>query len=307
MNLLERTVKIKIAYIISAYKLPNLLIRIVERLQADNVVFFIHVDKKTSTAFFNDIKDRLGSYKNVNFLERHICNWGDFGHVKATLKGISALLSQDIVFDYVILLTGQDYPIKSTEDINSFFLKNKGKSFMSFVRLPDKNWDVVDRLERRFFYLGALHVGLPLRIEGGRFAPLNPLKKFINIFFPKRSFVSNMQPYGGLSYWALSNEAIRYVMNFLEAHPEYERFFKSTLISDEFFFQTILMNSPLKEEVVNNSYRYLIWYGKSRNPGVLTMADFSHLCSSDCLFARKFDPKVDEEILDMIDSVLLNK
>ena len=37
----------KIAYIITAYKLPDLLVRLVQRLNTEETSFFIHVDKKT--------------------------------------------------------------------------------------------------------------------------------------------------------------------------------------------------------------------------------------------------------------------
>jgi hypothetical protein len=67
---------------------------------------------------------------NVTFLKRHKCYWGDFGHVRATLEGIAYLFNNEIEFDYLILLTGQDYPIKPNREIETLLRRSNGKQFM---------------------------------------------------------------------------------------------------------------------------------------------------------------------------------
>jgi hypothetical protein len=41
----------------------------------------------------------------------------NFGHVRATLKGLADVLERRVDFDYVVLLTAQDYPLRSAADI----------------------------------------------------------------------------------------------------------------------------------------------------------------------------------------------
>ena len=56
---------------------------------------------------------------NIYFLKRHTCYWGDFNIVKATCEGIKEIVKSGINFDYAILLSGQDYLIKSTTQIET--------------------------------------------------------------------------------------------------------------------------------------------------------------------------------------------
>jgi hypothetical protein len=42
----------------------------------------------------DDTVEALGSLANVTFLARHACYWGDFGHVRATNKGINEIMGR---------------------------------------------------------------------------------------------------------------------------------------------------------------------------------------------------------------------
>ena len=76
-----------IAYVISAHELPSQLVRLVNRLDALNTSFLIHVDKKIDDVTFREMRVGLAMKPNVPFLTRHVFNWGDFGHVVATIIG----------------------------------------------------------------------------------------------------------------------------------------------------------------------------------------------------------------------------
>ena len=65
------------------------------------------------------------------------------------------------------------------------------------------------------------------------------------------------------------------------------------------FFHTILLNSPFKHEIVNDNKRYIDF--DDSHPTILTAKDYEKLKRSGKLFARKFEPKVDKEILDKLD------
>ena len=114
------TSSVEIAYIISAYKYPEQLTRLVSRLNTGGVHFFIHVDKKTENGIYLQAANALSQFPNVYFLKRHRCYWGGFGHVRASLKGIAAVAARKLPVDYLILLTGQDYPIVDKRADNGF-------------------------------------------------------------------------------------------------------------------------------------------------------------------------------------------
>src|SRR5512133_3964658 len=115
-----------IAYIISAYKNPEQLIRLILRLCTEQTTFLVHVDKKADREVYNKIVEGTKHLPNVHFLKRYDCYWGEFGHVQASLEGIRELRKQKISFDYVFLLTGQDYPIKTNAQIQDFLQYHKG-------------------------------------------------------------------------------------------------------------------------------------------------------------------------------------
>jgi hypothetical protein len=281
-----------LAYIISAYRYPHQLMRLVRRLHAPGTSFFLHLDKKAGPAIARQVADGLRPLAGVHLLPRHDCYWGDFGHVAATLKGIDALLRTGADFDYAVLLTGQDYPIKSNDHIRRFLAAHRGALFLDHFPLPHDAWQHggLDRIEAWHLRLKGRHVTL----GRGQLIPF------------RRRFPGSFRPFGGSSYWCLPRRAVEYIAAFTRRKPGFVRFFKLVDVPDELFFQTILMNSPLREAVVNDDLRYIDWRDPDAgSPAVLGVADFEALAASPKLFARKFDVTVDGRVLDLIDELLL--
>ena len=299
----------KIVYIISAYKLPDQLVRLVRVLNSDSTSFYIHVDKKTPKEIFERMKKPLKSIPNVHFLKRHLCNWGDFGHVRATLKGISKIFEEGSDFDYVVLLTGQDYPIKSNRQISDFLQKSEGKSFMSYAPLPFTGFGKNGGLDRinywHFFCFSRYHFIFP------HMNMLNnpKLNELLNIIMKKikkqRKFPLNLKPYGGGAYWCLSRACIEHITEFVRENKDFVNFFKYVYIPDEVFFQTILVNSSLKRIIVNDDLRYVDWSNPAQRPEILSKKNYNQFFHTQNLFARKFDITKDEEVLDIIDNEIL--
>jgi Core-2/I-Branching enzyme len=272
----------RIAYVISAYKYPRQLGRLVRRLSTPTSSFSIHVDRKSLPAIFRAMVTETEGVPNVRFLPRHVSHWGGFGHVHASLKGIADAIERDLPFDYVVLLTGQDYPLRSAAAIEDFLGDGDARSFMNYWPLPHSPWGPRGGLERledwhivTFF---RFHLALPLR----------------------RSVPGGLVPYGGGAYWCFSREVVEYVHDFVHRNPEYVRFFKHALIPDEHFFHTIVLNSPLRDTVVNDNLRFIDW-SEVPGPTVLRIEHLPKLLESGKLFARKFDASVDAQVLDALD------
>jgi hypothetical protein len=113
-----------------------------------------------------------------------------------------------------------------------------------------------------------------------------------------------MRPFGGPGYWCITKECAQYINKFVKENPRYVRFFKYAYISDEIFFHTIIMNSNFASNVVNDDLR-CIDISTGTGPKIWQKHDFEVLCESKALIARKFDTSIDPEILDLIDSKLL--
>jgi hypothetical protein len=277
----------------------------VKRLDTDGVSFFIHVDKKTDEQTYRSMVDPLRDCANVSFLERCTCNWGDYGHVRATLRGIEQILTGGVQCDYVILITGQDYPIKSNRHIQQFLEESDGRSFIYYFTKQAPwagNWD--ERHLYWHFSWGGRHFAFPKADMFERPAlsrVWNVLARGIPL---RRKMPGGLEPFYGSSYWCLSRECIEYIHQFVQNNKAFPRFFRHVSIPDEIFFQTILLNSTLKERLVNDDMIYTDFSQHLAHPAILGKNDFHRLMSRGELFARKFDATVDGEVLDMIDAAI---
>ncbi len=292
-----------IAYVISAYRLPHQLVRLVSRLQDEGVTFLVHVDAKSGHEVMGPILEKLGGRPDVHLLDRHPCHWGDFGHVEASLKGIRRIVERRIPCDRVVLLTGQDYPVTDRAAIREFFEAHPDSEYLEHFPLPREGWfqGGMPRLEHWHFWWGGRHIELPVN---SRRIPAKP--QFIGRILPKRRpLPSGLRPYGGGGYWSLSREAVEYIHAFLGQDPAYCRYFRRVYIPDEIFFQTLLLNSPLRDRVVNDDLRYTVWRDDARSPAVLGVGDVADIRASQALFARKFDTGVDARVLDLLDEACL--
>jgi hypothetical protein len=96
------------------------------------------------------------------------------------------------------------------------------------------------------------------------------------------------------------------LLTFSQRHPELLHFHRWSLLPDEMFFQTALLNDPshdIRASLVNNCLRYIDWDNPNpSSPATITEKHFEHLKNSSCLFGRKFDTNKDSLVLDKIDA-----
>ena len=268
----------RLSFIVSAFHRPELLVRLVEKLGGRPC--YIHVDRRTSAEVYARMLDPLQHRAGVAFLPRHACHWGDFGHVEATLKGLKALST--VEYDYVALLTGQCYPLRSVGQMEAELSGCQGKSLMEATPFPLDRWSRED--------------GGYKRIDRFHF-PYWLFEKRIWIKLWRRKIPYGLNPYGGSGYWCISRPCAEYILKFVETHPDYVNFSRTTYAPDEFFFQTILANSPFRDQLVSKPIHYIEWPG----PKILADEDLDRVFASNRWFARKF---ADTTVLDKIDDRL---
>lgn len=279
----------RVAHLILTYTNPRQTERMIKRLSHENFDFYIHVDKKF------DINPHLflEAIPNVYFINnRTDVKWAGFSTVTATFECIKEIAASGITYDYINFLSGQDYPIKPADYINDFFMANSGKEFLSYRDIKNDWTEGLIRMENYF-------------LTSYSFPGKYRLESLINKILPKRQLPYNLHPYGKSMFWMLSPEIAMYVVNKVENDKKLKHFFSLCWASDEFVFQTILMNSVHKDKIVNNNYRYIDWSAGGANPKILNESDAEKLKDSEMLFARKFDMVKQPEILDIIDKNLL--
>ncbi|HUI06190.1 MAG TPA: beta-1,6-N-acetylglucosaminyltransferase [Verrucomicrobiae bacterium] len=298
-----------LAYIITAHKNPDQLVRLIERLDGEGTSFFVHVDKRTDARTYGRMVDGLRPLRNVCFLEKRFkCHYMTlFSAVQAVIEGMNELFQRQILFDYLIYLSGQDYPIKTKDQIKAVLENANGRSYLSYWPLPYEGTHPngariiqnATRIECWHMHLFDRYVRLPLRSNA-------LLSRTVNLFVPKRRrFPNSFKPYGGWAYWCLTRQHVNYIHNFIKLHPSFVRFFRFVKSADEICFQTILLNSPFKDWIINDDLRYVDWSTEDCHPKLLREGDLGNLRDSPKLFARKFDSQVDAKVLDLIDEQIL--
>ena len=282
----------KMAHLIMVHKNPSQVKRLIDTLAHEDFDFYIHLDKKADM----DEYAHLAAIPRVKFIEkRHWVRWASYRFTEAILQGVREILATDEQYDFINLLSGQDYPIKPVESIYNFFARHIGCSFLSFEREGSSWWShAITRVEQ-------------YHTTYFNFKGQYKLQAIANNVLPKRKFPLPYTLYGGPygSWWTMSNDCANYLIEFIDKNSKLRRFTQFTWGSDEFLISTILMNSPYKDRIVNDNYRYIDWSQGGANPKSLTVADANKLAHSHKLFARKFDINQDAEILDLIDQSLL--
>jgi len=281
----------RIAHIIITHKNPAQLERLIHKMQHPDFDFYIHLDKKVEIKIFEYLK----RIKGVNLIEnRIICNWGGHSTLQAMLNSLKEVLENDIFYDFYNLLSGQDYPLKSNDEIYTFFLENREKSFLFFETASDSKW--WEGAVKRFQKYHLTDYDFP-----GKFF----LEAIMNKVLPKRRFPMKMELYGGhkSSWWTLNNEAASYLVDFFKLDRHLDKFLKYCWGTDEFVIPTVLFNSPLKDNIVNNNLRYIDFLEGKASPKILEPDDITKMVNSNMLFARKFDIEVNTDVLDQLDQL----
>ena len=275
----------RLAHLILAHNNPFQLERLIKRLSTNRADVYIHLDKKSSLSEFK----HLLLLPNVFFINnRTNIGWGNYSMVEGTLKSFTEILQSNIKYSHINLLSGHDYLLKSVAELEDFLFANKEHSFLEYLSIYNEWQESKERITK--YSLGDLKI--PFKYT---------LQKWVNQLFPDRTIPNQMEPYGRSQWMTLTPQAIKYVMEYLKKNPNVLRFFKRTWGVDELIFQTILLNSPLKDSIINNNLRFIEFEKNAVNPRILTQADAKALLDSGKFIARKFSLEQSPEIFQLLD------
>lgn len=273
-----------IAYFILVHRYPEQFRRMFNAIwHADNH-YLIHVDKRSGIALQKEIAVFLSGYPNASLLKSENMQWGGYSLVDAELRGMAELLKVNAQWDFFINMSGQDFPLKSQESVFDFLKRHRGKDFLKLMNQRDCRPETLNRIEHYF-----------LEQDDRMSEPMMP-----------RRFLSGVTPYIGNQWMMVS----RQFCEFVTKSPEVERFrlfYQNTLIPDEGFFQTVMMNTSYRPNVINDDKREIDWIPAGTiklRPRDYTVRDVGMLKKSPHLFARKFDETIDKNILSLLEKHL---
>ena len=295
-----------IAYLISAHTDAPQLARLIKALHA-NAEFFIHIDRKSDIAPF---KEAI-SAPNVHFIEKRVdVRWGTLIEVEYQMALIRAAVEYPIHFDHIFFLSGMDYPLWSNEQISKWLEEQGDKEILqgicmntAFIQGQQRN---LYTLRRPLFRLFNNKWNQRLSILSRKLLGALGFRK--KLYFEVNGNTWNL--YKGSAWWCISEELAAYVLKMYWDCPEIRRYFQDSFGQAETLIQTIAFNSPewaprciLSEGEYPGldaltPLHYIVYEPVIQ---VMEEKDLPALMQSGRMFARKFQSKKSEEVIEMID------
>ncbi len=273
--------QIRIAYFILVHRFPDQFKRLFNAAYDKENHYLIHLDKKAGADVYQEVQHFLAGFANTYILESESVVWGGYSMVQAELSGIKYLLQIDAEWDFFINLSGQDFPLRSQEFIRSFLTANKGNNYIKVANQASERPDTMNRIENYFVETPTGFTGTPYR----------------------RDYMEDVISYIGGQWMILTRDCCEFISNSAEV-KKFEDYYLNTLIADESFFQTVLMNTSFKGNIINDDKRAIIWIPDGDiklRPKTFTTDDIDFLLTGDNLFARKFDDNVDSNIIGLVE------
>ncbi len=315
----------KVLYLIQTFKAPEQIYRLVQIIKKSSPGAYVLVSHDFTTCDLDiTLLQNLPGVEVLRLSGKG--GRGDFSMLQGYLDAVDWLFSHNTAFDWVINLSGQDYPTQPLPQIEKFLAETKYDGFLEyFDPLSDSEHNPWGSSEGRNRYLYKYW-------RSGLYIPAHSLQsKILNrlglILENTQSFIrsswiydclmvgiiANSSPfnnknlcYGGSYYHALSRKCVQFLYEFTQKNADFVNYYKKTICPNESFIQTILVNSGLFN-LCNDCKRYLDFSSPedSSRPRTLTIKDYPALIKDDIHFARKFDSTQDSIILDMLDARIL--
>lgn len=291
-----------------AHKDACLLNTLLEQFICNNqdTDIYIHLDKKSEY-----LKTEIVENARVIFIKDNVSiTWGDDTMMRALFNSWNQIFNSGKTYDYFIMCTGQDLLVK--EDLDKFLLENNGKIWLDTTLKDDWGKRLISRTFPRFICcdVSSKHKLHPLRVYRSLYCRL-----VHNGIMPKRKMnynIDHMKFYYSFNWSMMPYEVFIYCYNFLTSNPGFKELFLNTILPEDRFLGTIIMNSQYSKDVVwdnDESWSRTQTYHSPFviHPKVLTMGDIEEIEASNCYFARKFDSSVDLDVIKYFKNKVLSR
>lgn len=285
------------AILILAHGDINHLYRLCQKMQ-ERFQVYVHIDKKSSL-WVNGEYNKLDELDVEYFSEVEV-NWGSWSIGEVMYRLLKRAL-QNPNIDYFHIISGQDWPIKSIDEIYNFY-DNNNMVYMNYdlaksvIKSGENtlNWQKFyynyDTVKRRTLFGKVYH----------RF--LYHIQNILNIDKFKKYSI-NYDIYTGDNWMDLPRDCVEYVVRRLEEDASLKKVLQTGCFSDEFWIQTILCNEEkFRNRIDKNTHRFIKWEKRNGSfPAVLDKRDIAEIIQSDCYFARKIMSEISDELLVLLE------
>jgi hypothetical protein len=273
----------KIAFILLCHKDPDAIIGQALSLTAVGDFISIHFDARADAAAFKTIQAALSDNPNVTFSKKRIkCGWGEWSLVQATLHAVEAAVEAFPSATHFYMLSGDCQAIKTAEYAHEY-LDRLDADFIESFDFFNSDWIKTGMKEERLIYRHFFNE----RSQKWIFYKSYRLQQRLGL---TRKIPKDLEIQIGSQWWCLRRRTVEAILGFLRHRPDVKRFFSTTWIPDETFFQTLVRHLVPEQEIECRTLTFLMFsdYGM---PVTFYNDHYDLLLSQDFLFARKISPE----------------
>ncbi len=275
----------KIAFILLCHKDAPSIIQQAERLTATGDYVSIHFDARAKAADFAAITEALADNAGVTFAKKRIkCGWGQWSLVQASLLAVEAAVEAFPKATHFYMLSGDCASVKSAPYAHKF-LDARDVDYVESFDFFNSNWIKTGFKGERLFYRHWFNEREHKRL----FYASYHLQRRLGL---ARKVPDDIQVMIGSQWWCLRRKTIEAILTFSKARADVIRFFKTTWIPDETYFQTLVRHLVPAREIESRTLTFKMFsdYGM---PVTFYNDQYDLLISQDYLFARKISPEAD--------------
>lgn len=298
-----------VAFLIVSHRSPGQVLRLVRALrEGEDTAVFVRHDQRRSALAAAAVEEAGGRL----LLDRHGVAWGDFAYAEMLIEAL-AQLAADHDPDWVVIVSGQDYPLRPIAELERHLAETPHQALLHDCWRLDLDAEPPpprDEFYRRYRYL---HYPVPrpaanmLSRAFGRHAYVRVmppgLRDLLGILPPRHPFGPSLRCHVSADWLTLQRRAVRSVLEFVRSHPRAMRHYRRTVIPSESLFATALAAD--RSISIGQAPRSMRFQGRSPHPDVLGEQDVAELLASGHYFARKFDEASDPRALELLDQARL--
>lgn len=246
----------------------------------------IHFDARAKPEHFREIRAALADNPNVTFATKRIkCGWGEWSLVEASLYAVEAAVKAFPRATHFYMLSGDCMAIKSAAYAHNFLDDNDVDYIESFDFFKS-DWIKTGIKKERLIFRHFFNE----RKAKWLFYTSFRIQRWLGL---QRKIPEDVQVQIGSQWWCLRRRTIEWILNFTKERRDVMRFFRTTWIPDETFFQTLVRHLVPSNEIQPRTLTFLMFtdYGM---PVTFYNDSYDLLLSQDALFARKISAEAIE-------------
>jgi hypothetical protein len=234
-----------LGFIILAHNEPAAIRRLTDFLTSEGDRVVIHFDSGASASDQLAVHE-LAAQKphQIRVISKVHCVWGEWSLVEAVLLALREFQEMPNPPDYVHLMSGADFPTRPLSQLKEFLQANPNLDFIECCNIAKQSW-VKGGLEKERF-----HFFFPYNFRTKRkaFDRLVDWQRKLKI---RRRLPLGLKPHMGSQWWTMRWPTCEKILNFTISNPKIPKFFKTTWIPDESYFQTLIAKLVPRSEIAN--------------------------------------------------------